>query len=180
MERDVVGGVAAGGLGIGIEPAGWSPVRDAVGQLAGPAAFAVLAMVETADESEIFQVGAATVDPRGDVVGFAPIRGPVTAWEGTAAIAGGEGAALPGAGGAAGQPVAEDPAGVTDHDDGDDVGLGGDPQRLRHADPPAVRGRHHPGAGLHLLEGEGEQHGGGGAAGIGQRAGPQQPLPGVE
>jgi len=123
----VVGGVAAGRLG-GIKPAGWSPVRDAVGQLAGPAAFAVLAMVETADESEIFQVGAATVDPRGDVVGFAPIRGPVTAWERTAAIPGGEGAALSGAGRAAGQLVAEDPAGVTDHD-GHDVGLGGDPQR---------------------------------------------------
>src|SRR6185503_11540072 len=103
------------------------------------AAFAVLAVVESADESEILQVGAATVDPRGDVVGFAPIRGPIATWERTTAIAGGEGPALPGAGGAAGQPVAEDPAGVTDHD-GHDVGLGGDLQRLRHADPPAVRG----------------------------------------
>ena len=45
------------------------------GHLAGPAAFAVLTVVKSADESEIVQVGAATVDPRGDVVGFAPIRG---------------------------------------------------------------------------------------------------------
>ena len=45
------------------------------------AAFAVLAVVESAGEGEIFQVGAATVDPLGDVVGFAPIRGPVTAPE---------------------------------------------------------------------------------------------------
>ena len=122
-----MGGVAAGGLG-GIKPSGWSPVRDAVGQLAGPAAFAVLAMVKSTQQRQIVQIGVATVDPRGDVVGFAPVRGPIAAWERTAAVAGGEGAALPGAGGAAGQPVAEDPAGVTDHD-GDDVGLGGDPQR---------------------------------------------------
>src|SRR6478609_2955289 len=93
VQGDVVGGVSAGGLG-GIKPAGWSPVRDAVGHLAGPAAFAVLAVVKSADESEIFQVGAATVDPRLDVVGFAPIRGPIATRETTAAIPGGEGAAL--------------------------------------------------------------------------------------
>ena len=52
VERDVVGGIPASGLD-GIEPAGWSPVRDAVGHVTGPAAFAVLAVVESADESEI-------------------------------------------------------------------------------------------------------------------------------
>src|SRR6185437_11754073 len=161
------------------EPAGWSPVRDAVGHLTGPAAFAVLAVVESADEGEILQVGEATVDPRGDVVGFAPVRGPITTRETTAAIAGGEGPALPGAGGEAGQPVVEDPAGIT-QDDGHDVGLGGDPQRLRHADPPAVPGGGHPGAGLELLQGHRDEDGGRGAAGVGQGAGPQQPLPGVQ
>ena len=80
LEGKVVGGVSAWGLG-GVDPAGWSPVRDPVGHLAGPAAFAVFAVVKSADESEIVQVGAATVDPRGDVVGFAPIRGPITARE---------------------------------------------------------------------------------------------------
>src|SRR5690348_5843019 len=49
VERDVVGGIPASGLD-GIKPAGWSPVRHAVGHLAGPAAFAVLAMVESADD----------------------------------------------------------------------------------------------------------------------------------
>ena len=97
------GWCCGGGLG-GIKPSGWSPVRDAVGQLAGPAAFAVLAMVKTADESEIFQVGAATVGPRLDVVTLAPIRRPITARERTAAIPGREGAALPGRGGAAVSP----------------------------------------------------------------------------
>src|SRR5690242_12726646 len=140
---------------------------------------AVLAVVKTADESEILQVGAATVDPRDHVMTLAPIRGPITAWERTAAVAGGEGAALPGAGGAAGQPVAEDPAGVTE-DDGHDVGLGGDPQRLRHADDAAVPGGGQTGAGLHLLQGHREKDGGRGAAGVGQGAGPQQPLSGVE
>src|SRR5690349_3880963 len=178
VERDVVGGVPASGLG-GIKPAGWSPVRDAVGHVAGPAAFAVLAVVESAGEGEILQVGAATVDPRGDVVGFAPVRGPITTWETTAAIPGGEGAALPGAGGAAGQPVVEDPAGVTE-DDGHDVGLGGDLQRLRHADDAAVRGGGQTGAGLHLLQGHREKDGGGGATSIGQGARAEQPLSGVE
>ena len=49
VERDVVGGIPASGLD-GIEPAGWSPVRDAVGHLTAPAAFAVLAMVKTANQ----------------------------------------------------------------------------------------------------------------------------------
>src|SRR6185369_6409518 len=106
-------------------------------------------------------------------------RGPIATRETTAAIAGGEGAALSGAGGAAGQPVAEDPAGVTE-DDGHDVGLGGDPQRLRHADDAAVPGGDQTGAGFHLVEGEGEQDGGRGAAGVGQGAGAEQPLSGVE
>jgi len=49
VERDVVGGIPASGLD-GIKPAGWSPVRDAVGHLTAPAAFAVLAMVKTANQ----------------------------------------------------------------------------------------------------------------------------------
>ena len=52
MEGDVVGGVVAGGLGL-VDPAGWSPVRHAIDHVTGPAAFAVLAMVESAQQSEI-------------------------------------------------------------------------------------------------------------------------------
>src|SRR6478672_9343799 len=88
VERDVVGGVPAGGLG-GVEPAGWSPVRDAVGHVTGPAAFAVLAVVKSADQSEIFQVGAAPIRPGDHVMTLAPIRGPITTWERTTAIPGG-------------------------------------------------------------------------------------------
>ena len=77
----MVGGIPARCLG-GIKPAGWSPARDAVGHLAGPAAaFVVLAVVKSADESEIFQVGAAAVDPADHVVGFAPVGGPVATQE---------------------------------------------------------------------------------------------------
>jgi hypothetical protein len=47
-----VGGVSAGCLGV-VEPAWWSPVGYAVGDVAGPAAFAVLTMVKSADQSEI-------------------------------------------------------------------------------------------------------------------------------
>ena len=103
-------------------------MRYPVGHVTGPATFAVFAMVESADESEVLEVGSAAVGPRDNVVGFAPVRWPVAARERTSAVAGGQGAALPDAGGAAGQPVTEDSTGVAE-DDGDDVNLGGDPQR---------------------------------------------------
>jgi hypothetical protein len=44
VEGDVVGGVAAGGLGL-VDPVGWSPVRHSVDHVTGRAAFAVLAVV---------------------------------------------------------------------------------------------------------------------------------------
>ena len=101
MQGDVTNGVAAEGLGW-IKPARRSPERDAVGHVAGPAAFAVLTMVKTADQSEILQVGPAAVRPCDHMMTFAPVRGPVAARERTSEIPRGQGAALPVAGGAAG------------------------------------------------------------------------------
>jgi hypothetical protein len=43
-----------------------------------------------------------------------------------------------------------------------------------------VRGGGQAGAGLQLLQGQREKDGGGGAAGVGQRAGSEQPLPGIQ
>ena len=166
----MVGVVAAAGLD-GVDAAGWDPFGETVGHVDGPAAFRVLAMVETAGEGEIFDVGSAAVGPRVDVVGFAPVGGPVAGWEGTAPVAGGEGEALGGAGGAAGAAeVQHGSAGV--EDSGNDLGVGGELERGRDGEGAAVGGGGQPEAGFQLVEGEGEQHGGRGAAGVGQVAGP--------
>ena len=78
VQGDVTNGVAAEGLGW-IKPARRSPERDAVGHVAGPAAFPVLTMVKTAHQSEIFEVGAAAVRAWDHMMTFARCRrGPLS------------------------------------------------------------------------------------------------------
>jgi hypothetical protein len=90
-----------------------------------PAAFGVLAVVKAAEQRGVVEVSGAAVGPRGDVVGFAPGGGPVAAREGAAAVAGGEGEALRGAGGTTGAAeVQHGTAGV--EDGGNEVGVGGE------------------------------------------------------
>ena len=86
------------GVRCGVEPGGWSPVRQPVQHDALPAAFGVFSVVVAAEQGEVVDVGGAAVGPVGDVVSLALARGPVTAGEGTAAVSGGQGDGLAGGG----------------------------------------------------------------------------------
>ena len=69
--------------------------------------------------------------------------------------------------------MGQDPAGVAEHDR-DDLGFAGQPQRLRDGDQPAVRGGGDTGPGLQVGQGDRDEQGGGGAAGVGQPTGAQR------
>jgi hypothetical protein len=64
----------------------------------GPAGAVGDAVVVSAEQGEVVEVGWAAVLPVVDVVGVAPLWWCVAAWEGAAAVACGEGAALAGGG----------------------------------------------------------------------------------
>jgi hypothetical protein len=64
-------------------------------------------------------------------------------------------------------------------DGGNEVGVAASCSAAGMVRVPAVGGGSQPEAGFELVEGEGDQHGGRGAAGVGQVAGSQQPPPGV-
>jgi hypothetical protein len=53
-------------------------------------------VVGSADQGEVGQVGGAAIQPMPEMMGFAPAKGPIAAWEDTAAVAHGQGGALGG------------------------------------------------------------------------------------
>jgi hypothetical protein len=84
---------------------GWDGGEAAVGvALEPPAPLMDRPMMRPAQQRQVGQVGGAAVQPMGEVVGFAPARGSVTAREHTAAVADGQGGALGGLDDPAGPP----------------------------------------------------------------------------
>ncbi|HEY2983328.1 MAG TPA: hypothetical protein VGJ38_04200 [Jatrophihabitantaceae bacterium] len=92
----------------------------------GPATFLEFAMVVAAEQTEIVDVRASTVDPAEDVMGLGPARWSVAAGKAASAVTGGKREPLPGARDATTLPEREHALGV-DHD-GHDLRLAGDSQ----------------------------------------------------
>ena len=85
---------------------GWGGGEAPVGvAVKPPAALMDRAMVGSADQGQVVQVGGAAMEPMSEMVGFAPGRGPLAAGDGTAAVADDQGGALGGG---------DDPAGPAD------------------------------------------------------------------
>ena len=74
---------------ITIDGSGWGPFRDSVGvDAAGPASAGEVVMVIAAEQSQIIHIRFAAINPRDEVMSFAPFRGSIAARKGAPGVAG--------------------------------------------------------------------------------------------